>query len=298
MTENIVSEPVSEWGGPWTKTKLDAFSKYVSAYLTIMSKQKQWKTIYFDGFAGSGNRSEKCKSPLYTQLRLSIEDEHIYKGAAERILTLPNDLSFDFHYFVDLHEESLLKLEKKLLTLQKTRKNQFQYRPGDCNKWINDLSLAMKKNPNDYAALVLLDPFGMQIDWESIECLKGTRSDVWILVPTGVIVNRLLNKNGELKHIAKLQSFFGLSEEEIKTYFYRKENQTTLFGEMEIIEKISDPIQKISELYVQKLKTIWNHVTEQPLRLLNSRGIPIYHFVFASNNQNAVKIAKQIITKS
>ena len=127
--------------------------------------------------------------------------------------------------------------------------------------------------------------------------MKGTRSDVWILVPTGVIVNRLLNKNGELKHIAKLQSFFGLTEEEIKTYFYRKENQTTLFGEMEIIEKINDPIQKISELYVQRLKTIWSHVTEQPLRLLNSRGIPIYHFVFASNNQSAVKIAKQIITK-
>lgn len=68
-------------------------------------------------------------------------------------------------------------------------------------------------------------------------------------------------------------------------------------GEMEIIEKISDLIQKISELYVQRLKTIWSHVTEQPLRLLNTRGTPIYHFVFASNNHNAVKIAKQIITK-
>ena len=66
---------------------------------------------------------------------------------------------------------------------------------------------------------------------------------------------------------------------------------------MEIIEKISDPIQKISELYIQRLKTIWSHVTEQPLRLLNSRGIPIYHFVFASNNQSAAKIARQIIEK-
>lgn len=298
MTKIIVSEPVTEWGGPWTKTKLDAFSKYVAAYLTIMSKQKQWKTIYFDGFAGSGNRTKKRNSSLFTQLKLSIEDEHVYKGAAERILTLPNGLTFDFHYFVDLHEESLSKLEKKLSILQETRKNPFQYRPGDCNKWLRELSIAMKRNPGDYAALVLLDPFGMQIDWESIECLKDTRSDVWILVPTGVIVNRLLEKTGELKHISKLQSFFGLSEEEIKSYFYRKDNQKTLFGEMEIIEKISDPIQKISELYVHRLKTIWSHVTEHPLRLLNSRGIPIYHFVFASNNQNAVKIAKQIITKS
>lgn len=298
MKKIIVSEPIAEWGGLWTKKKLDAFSKYVAAYLTIMSKQQQWKTIYFDGFAGSGNRHEERPSSLFTQLKLSIEDEHVYKGAAERILTLPNGLSFDFHYFIDLHKESLLKLEKKLSIHQETRNNPFQYRPGDCNRWLKELAIAMKINPSEYAALVILDPFGMQIDWESIECLRGTRCDVWILIPTGVIVNRLLEKTGELKHIAKLQSFFGLSEEEIKSFFYRKDNQKTLFGDEEIIEKISDPIQKISELYVQRLKTIWSHVTEQPLRLLNTRGTPIYHFVFASNNQNAVKIAKQIITKS
>jgi hypothetical protein len=40
----------------------------------------------------------------------------------------------------------------------------------------------------------------MQINWESIASLKDTRTDIWILIPTGVIVNRLLDKSGELKH--------------------------------------------------------------------------------------------------
>ena len=56
---NIISEPSAEWGGIWTEKKLNAFAKYVSAYLTIM-KNHHWKTIYFDGFAGTGNRKEKC----------------------------------------------------------------------------------------------------------------------------------------------------------------------------------------------------------------------------------------------
>ncbi len=51
----------------------------------------------------------------------------------------------------------------------------------------------------------------------------------------------------------------------------------------------------ILDLYVERLKTIWDFVTEKPLCLMNTRNVPIFHFVFASNNQNAVKIAKQII---
>jgi len=140
---SLLNEPSVKWGGKWTKVKLDAFSKYVSAYLTIMSKQKQWQTIYFDGFAGSGNRFEKKKSTLYTQLKLTIEEDHVYKGSAERILTLPNNLSFDFHYFVDLHQESLDKLEIKLQPYQETKTNKFQFKAGDCNRWLFELSHAL-----------------------------------------------------------------------------------------------------------------------------------------------------------
>jgi hypothetical protein len=43
------------------------------------------------------------------------------------------------------------------------------------------------------------------------------------------------------------------------------------------------------------MKTIWKYVTEEPLVLRNRNGVPIFHFVFASNNVHAVKIAKQII---
>jgi three-Cys-motif partner protein len=290
---NIVNEPPGDdWGGPWTEKKLQAFSKYVSAYLNIMKNFPYWETIYFDGFAGSGTKDKEIKTDLYIQLQITEEEEKTYKGAAERVLTLQDDLAFDFYYFIDKKEESLLKLKDKLKGFEGKK---IEYRSGDANKWIRELAKALKTK--EYAALVFLDPFGMQIDWSSIEELKGTRSDVWILVPTGVIVNRLLDKAAELKYIDKLESFFGMTEQEIKAIFYKQEVKTTLFGDEESIIKIGKPIEMIAKIYAQRMKTIWKHVTEEPLVLKNRNGVPIFHFVFASNNENALKIAKQIIQK-
>ena len=63
-SENILHEPSEEWGGPWTEKKLNAFSKYVWSYLTIMNKYDYWETIYFDGFAGSGTKGKIKKTDL------------------------------------------------------------------------------------------------------------------------------------------------------------------------------------------------------------------------------------------
>ncbi len=224
------------------------------------------------------------------QLKITEVEEKIYKGAAERVLEL-NDLSFDYYYFIDKNELSLKKLEKKLCG--KYQGKTIVYRSGDANHQLLELSKALRKK--EYAALVLLDPFGMQINWSSIAELKGTRSDIWILVPTGVIVNRLLDRAGKMECCDKLQSFFGLTIEEIKSHFYLEKKVQTLFGEEEIIAKVSQPIEKIACLYAKRLKTIWEYVTDEPLVLRNSHGSPIYHFVFASNNQPATTIAKQII---
>ena len=46
---------MKSFGGNWTEKKLNAFIKYVIAYLKILNNAKakfNWQTIYFDGFAG------------------------------------------------------------------------------------------------------------------------------------------------------------------------------------------------------------------------------------------------------
>jgi three-Cys-motif partner protein len=302
LPANLVCEPISSWGGSWTQEKLDAFEKYVNAYLTIMNKHRDknhWKLIYFDGFAGSGSRGEIKKEEsellieLFDKTYIKQEELDVYKSAAERVLSI-KQRGFDYYYFVDKDEKSSQSL-KELLSPFTINKN-LVYRNSDANEQIDKLADALHKD-SSYASLVLLDPFGMQVNWKSIELLKGTRTDLWILIPTGVIVNRLLDRKGELTHIDKLTSFFGKDENFLRNYFYSKRQENTLFGEVEIIEKVRKPIEKITELYIQQLKEIYDYVTDKPLVLYNSRNTPIFHFACASNNESALKIAKDIIYK-
>jgi three-Cys-motif partner protein len=287
----------SKWGGAWTERKLVAFCKYVKSYLMIMQKNLHWETIYFDGFAGSGDRKKIENTDLYKQLSLTEDEEQGYRGAAQRVLEIDENLTFSFYYFADTDKESLEGLKAKLGVLPAAQKKTLLFKQGDANHWVQELGNALRTKK--YAALVFLDPFGMQIDWNTIESLKDTRSDLWILIPTGVIVNRLLDHKGELIYSNKLTTFFGLSEEEIRAHFYTQAIQTNLFGDQtEIVKKVSRPIDKIADVYVSKLKSIWKYVTDKPLRLETSNGTPLFHFVFASNNHTAYKIAKDIIKTS
>lgn len=295
---NKVSEPRSKWGGNWTEEKLEAFEKYVNAYLTIMNAQKQkyngWPTtIYFDGFAGSGKRtasSDEKENNLFSDY-LVKEELEVYKGSAERVLSLTQ--KFDYYFFVDSDKSSINSLENILKEKGIVDKNCY-FVNDDVNNQLNKLSNIINDKK---AALVFLDPFGMQIDWSSIEKLKGKRVDLWILIPSGVIINRFLDKKGKFLFKNKLESYFGLNEDEIKKKFYEAGQVETLFGTVDITNKTNDSVNKIAELYIERLRGIWNYVSEKPLKLFNTKNVPIYHFVFASNNQTAYKIAKQIIEK-
>lgn len=295
---NTVNEPSNNysWGGPWTEKKLEAFLKYVRAYLTIMNKYPHYKTIYFDGFAGSGERKTVVNSDVLKLIDLEEDDQNVYQGAAERLMRLPKPFTFNYYYFIEKDLASLEKLKEKLGALSVENDRKTEFRSGDCNIQLANLSQALLGSP--LAALIFLDPFGMQVDWESIAKLKNTHSDIWILLPTGVIVNRLLDRKAELQHIRKLESFFGLPEEEIRQRFYVKTGQGDLFNEYsEHVSKVTAPIEKIAALYVERLQTVWKYVTPKPLVLKNRHGTPIFHFVFASNIQAAVRIAKDIIQK-
>lgn len=283
------------WGGAWTLKKLEAFSKYVSAYLTIMKEYEYWELIYFDGFSGSGDTSSD-DNPLMDSLELALEESRVYEGAAERVLKLPGK-KFDYYYFVDENRQASNSLSKKLKNLPEANNKRLVFRASNANEELKKLAEAMHRDKK-FAALVFLDPFGMQIEWDAIASLKDTRSDVWILVPTGVIINRLLDRKGQMKSYKLLERFFGLKKEEIKEHFYKTRKEKTLFGEKESVKKLPKAIEKIATLYIKRLKTIWSFVSESPLPLENSRGVPIFHFVFASNNSNALKIARDIIKKT
>ena len=293
------------WGGQWTEDKLDCFQKYVKAYLTIMNAYREkfrWKLVYFDGFAGSGSREqslvadEKAMSLFGEELH-DASELHPYQGAAERVVQIEQQMrGFDEYWFIDKNEQNITSLELKLAEYQTRGKKIF--RPNDANEEVLNLGRRLREHPKT-KVLCLLDPFGMSINRDSIVALAGNGIDLWILVPTGSIVNRLIQKNGELRYPEKLEDFFGLPQQVIFDRFYeKKEAEANLFDMgREEVRKVKNIIGEIDQLYRDQLGQIFPYVTPEPLVMRNSRGLPIFHFVCASHNETAVKIAQQIINK-
>lgn len=295
------------WGGPWTEEKLDAFEKYVKAYLTIMNPRREqygWTLCYFDGFAGNGTRTEEEQGEEIAAManlfgeEVTQEELYVYRGAAERVVRIEEQgiKGFDTYFFIDNDENNVNALREHLSRFFFSGKPFFH--ALDANKALKSLSKWMKAKKG-CKALALLDPFGMQIHWSSIQALEGLDVDLWILIPTGVIVNRLLRRDyveeKGLLHPERLKSFFGLTEDEIKQAFYTEIKEESLFGEENVKSiKMEDPIQRIAELYVQQLKTVFPQVTD-PMVLESKEGRPLFHFVFASKNAIGKKIAQYII---
>lgn len=273
---------MNQFGGNWTEQKIEMVVAYAQAYLTIMNKYPMFKPLYFDGFAGSGD--------IYKDDEVDLD---IIKGTAIRILEINEPKSFDTYYFVEKDE-----LNKK--ELEKTIENSFPDKTThvvseDCNKKLISMAMYLKRNKN-YRVLAFIDPYGMSVDWASIEALKGLGIDLWILVPTGMGINRLLKNDGKISDawIEKLKRFLGLSKDEILNHFYKEAKRLTLFGEETVFEKEKNAIQKAGILYSERLKTVFAFVSESFV-MKNSTNSIMYHFMMATNNATALKIANDVI---
>ena len=104
----------------------------------------------------------------------------------------------------------LEELKKEFLLKGEFSENMIECRHEDANEYLKDLC---RKNWKSHRALVFLDPYGMQVDWKTIESIAQTQAiDLWILFPLGT-VNRLLKRNGEIRPPlrARLDLLFGES---------------------------------------------------------------------------------------
>lgn len=271
---------MNQFGGNWTEEKMEIVVSYAKAYLNIMKEQAWAKTMYFDGFAVSG-------------VIETDEKEEIKKGTALRILDIVEPSQFDLYYFVELDEMHKTELEKRI------QENYFGRNAhvvsADCNEKLIRMANYLKRNKN-FRALAFIDPYGMSVNWDSIQALNGLGLDLWILVPTGIGINRLLKNDGNISEawLSKLEKFLGLSQDEIKTHFYKTKEHNTLFGIETVIEKEKNTVNKAGELYRNRLKTVFKFVTDSFV-MKNSTNSIMYHFMMATNNPTALKIANDVI---
>lgn len=278
---------MNEFGGNWTENKIEILIEYAKAYLTIMKKYAEmynWQLLYFDGFAGSGE--------------IIGEDKNSIVGAAKRILEIDQPRSFDIYYFVEKEKEFAQNLKKSLHETFPNKKNWIHVANNDCNEKIESMSSFLSGKGRKYKSLAYIDPFGMQVNWKSLQTLKRHSVDVWILVPTGIGLNRLLKKDGNISEawMAKLEMFLGMTKDEILPYFYQESTIYTLFGEERKVTKEQNAIEKAAKLYEERLKNLFKFVSK-PYVLKNKNNSIMFHFFMASDTRVAVNIANSITKK-
>lgn len=288
------------FGGPWTQAKLARVQKYLSAYIAIFTKNpaaRHFKTTYVDAFAGTGYMAEP--EALHTPLgsffpelaELAPNAGEYAKGSAVRALEL--DPGFDTYLFIEADVERAKELNQLKSEFQ-DKADRIEVVNADANaylsKWCEQTD--WKKN----RAVVFLDPFGMQVEWQLIDKIANTQAiDLWLLFPLFAI-NRLLVRYGKPPAGWAKRLTVTLGTDEWEKEFYHTQKSTLIEG-LEFTSKVAD-LRKISDYFVQRLRSIFVAVPD-PLVLMNSRDAPLYLLCFAAGNPKgaptALRIAKHIL---
>ncbi len=288
----MATEFGQEFGGQWTRLKLECLSKYLSAYMHIFKNQNWAKTYYVDAFAGSGYIN--VKSENFDPTEDSIDDEFAGFIQGSTRVALRIEPAFHEYLFVDRSSKNIIQLQNLKVEFSKLA-DRIYIQHGDANFVLSDWISSMKSNDR---AVVFLDPFGMQVKWSLIQTIAKTKQiDLWILVPIGIGVNRMMTKQGlpPTGWQNKLNDFFGTEEWQSK--FYASPAQKSLFDDGPTEERRGN-YEALSSYFIQRLKEVFgeDNVARNPYTQRNKKNSPLFMLCFAASNKTGVKIAQDLLT--
>jgi three-Cys-motif partner protein len=284
--------PDHRFGGDWTETKLEILRKYLEAYSTALKRQ-QFKTAYIDAFAGTGYRTLEHTDPegrlLFPDLAAEAP-QGLLEGSARMALRVKP--GFDRYIFIEKSATRCEQLEALRGEFPELAER-IQVQQREANQAIQDLC---QKNWKNHRAVLFLDPYGMNVEWETLKKVAETGAiDLWLLFPLGIGVNRLLPRSGQIPEGWRVRLNLLLGSEDWYDAFYRTETSTNLFGEQETTVAKAR-VDVIGQYFLNRLRTIFPGVAKKPKVLMNSTNCPLFLFCFAiaSRSPKAQGIALSI----
>ena len=139
--------------GIWSEAKLDIVRKYAKSYSTILSKQEKLSHVYIDAFAGPGLHRAKISGRFVTGSPLNA---------------LSVEPPFAEYHFIDLDNERVRALEDFAAD-----HGSVQLYHGDANSVLIEDIYPNLSYTSYRRALCLLDPYGLQLNWEVIKGAGG-----------------------------------------------------------------------------------------------------------------------------
>jgi len=163
---------------------------------------------------------------------------------------------------------------------------------GDCNQLITTEITPRIRYERFNRGLIFLDPFGMDIEWSTVEQIAGTRAlEIFVNFPA-MALNRTVLPNDPFAlteaQIERMNRFWGSTEWRGDIY----EEVPTLFGPVPMKVRRTTG-QRLGGLFKQRLEELFPCVTE-PLVMTNSKNAPLYCLILASHNETGAKIVRDI----
>lgn len=297
-----------KFGHEHTEKKLDAVSKYLETYTTALSKQK-FKLIYFDAFAGTGQvdiSGDNSILAIPTLLELIGENNNVTEsgeldkftdGSAKRALQIPK--KFDEYYFVEKDSnkfQQLVSLKNEFPKLA----NSITCINGDANNELKQF--CENTNWRNTRAVVFLDPFGSQVNFDTIKLIATTRAiDLWYLFPSFLSVYRQISATGQttVEQESSITRIIGAND--WKNEWTTKETEPTLFGDEEITSK-QVGIDDITRYMISRMRREFKGGVLDEWLPLGRDGAHWYSLLFAWANPSpkaklAAKLAKHVMSR-
>jgi len=279
------------FGNQATDLKLGVISDYLGMYTTAL--RPRFKRLwYIDAFAGTGYRTvsrQFSDGLLLGQTQQDFKEQR--RGSA--LIALETKPKFDRFTFIE-------KKPSHVAALEQLRRD-FADQPidvvrGDCNEVIPRELL--KQNWAGTRAVMFLDPYGLTVDWTTLETIRRTGAiDVWYLVNINGILRQAARSGvavDDHKH-RRLTRMFGTGAWRTAWYDFRRKEHD-LLGEADLFgHRVAD--EAAVEAWVKsRLEDLFTWVP-QPLRLYMDRGrVHQFSLFFALSNASgpAIGLAKRL----
>lgn len=231
---------------------------------------------YVDAFAGTGEVTKRIAAAetLVGPIPETVERR---KGSAQ--IAIEIEPQFDRLVFMEQKPTHVAALEA--LRAKYPARN-ITVHKGDANDLLKlaDGWKGWKKT----RAVVFLDPYGLQVDWATLEALAHTEAmDIWYLVSLSGLYRQATRDPAGICEVkrASLTRFLGTDDWE--KAWYRPEAQPSLFGDDTDGFKRTNDLRVLEEFVAERFRTIFPRVTG-PKRLYNDQGAPMFSLFFLMAN--------------
>ena len=282
------------FGGPWTERKLAALRAYLEAYQRIFTRNptaRSLQTVYVDAFAGTGERDAGDAVPEHGLFGYDEDTRRYQEGSVKIALSLPD--KFHRYVFLDAKAGHVRLLEELVAREFPELRDRCRIERAEANEWLR--RWCREEDWRMQRAVVFLDPYGMNVEWATLQAIAATRAiDLWVLFPLGIGASRVLPAEmlpeGPWAH--RLTRLFGTDG--WRERFYRRERTRDLFGGPAESWMRTAGVDAILSLFLERLKSVFARVVEHPLILENSKNSPMYALCFAAGNPRGAPTAVRI----